>query len=254
MIGIDLTAEIRRKWESNWWLDEKYAEFQEFHGRARVERAMRKVAELFDEQWAERVQSHDFIFNIFAKGLLPLGNLFALGDDLAAVEGSPKLGRVMKDLRGADFLSAHVELLLAAQLARQGHTISFRPPVPGEREADFISAFDSQSVYFESKRMNNPQETVVMQEVTDAVRIGISDLDREFRDGGWGHEIVLEGDVTIRATRTGKETVVSEVVQQIAASLADAKTAGVETYFTIPGIATIQAGPGLPTFDRLAAF
>ncbi len=178
MTEAELRVEIRRKWESLWWRKSQYEEYHEKIG-PRLNEAMQRVSELFNEEWARYALSHPMLANVFSEGTHPLSNLFPLGDDLITLEGSKNLDRLVEELRGPGFHSAHLELLLAAQLKRCTHTIEFKPSVPGGREADFVATFHSQTAYFEIKRMEEPDEYVYMRAATSRVIFALGDLDRE---------------------------------------------------------------------------
>lgn len=243
----ELRVEIRRKWNSVWWRKDQYAEYHAKIG-PRLNQAMEKVRELFNEEWARHALSHPMLPNVFAEGIHPLSNLFPLGDDLITLEGSKNLGRLIDELRGPGFHSAHLELMLAAQLKRCSHTIEFKPPVPGGREADFVAKLHPQMTYFEIKRLEEPDEYVYMRAATSQVIFALGGIDRELTARGWGHIIELEAEATRRITKaddTNRRAVITEIAEEVRKGLVSAARGNDHIDITIPGIARIEAGPGL---------
>lgn len=167
-------------WREKWWLQDQYASaYRDRRNAEEVDRAISRLAEVFDGEWERKTPRHQMHYWLACTGLLPLQFLFGFGNDLLAVEGSRRLPSLIEDLRRAsEFESARFELEIAAHLKRCGHDIEFRSRVPNGKESDFVARFEVQQVFFEIKRLRESQTQLALNALVQSISFSVSDLTR----------------------------------------------------------------------------
>jgi len=166
---------------------------------ADVDAKIEQVARIFDASWGARTGFHPVHYWLLSQGLEPLQFLIGLGSDLRTVDGSPGLSSLIRCLRQPrEFESTLLELSLGAFLAASGHTIEFRPGLPNGKEADFLARKNSNSVFFEVKKMRESEAQVAASNFSSRLGFALTDLVRP-PDGplaGFHYNVQLSSTLT----------------------------------------------------------
>jgi len=142
-----------------------------------IDRAVARVAELFDEAWASDCQGHPAALWLLSKGTGPLGFLYELGADLLEMDRAPRIRALIHGLKQpSNFPGVRFELGMAAVLKRSGFAVEFRPPSPGGKAADLAVKRGSEEVFFELKRLDETIIQSAAQHLTEQIMFATSDV------------------------------------------------------------------------------
>jgi hypothetical protein len=167
-------------WRSRWWAEDQYVHAIEGKiSLADVDAKIERVARIFDASWGVRTGFHPVHYWLLSRGLEPLQFLIGLGSDLEKVAGSPGLNSLIRCLREPrEFESTLLELSLGAILAASDHAIEFRPRLPNGKEADFSACKNSNSVFFEVKKMRESEAQAAASNFSSRLGFALTDLAR----------------------------------------------------------------------------
>lgn len=161
-----------------WWHEEQYR--GDLRGQPtldQIDRAVERVAKLFDEKWFSSCQGHPAAFWLLAKGTGPLGFLYELGADLLDMDDALRIQSVAHDLRQpSHFPGVRFELGVAALLKRSGYAVEFRPSSPTGKHADILARKASEAVFIELKRLDQTKVDAAVQHLTEQIMFATSDI------------------------------------------------------------------------------
>ena len=239
----------RRWWESRWWREEEYARlYRERVPPERVDRAMFRLAEVYDEKWAEQTPRHPMYGWLSATGTGPLQALADFGQELLALDGSLRLPSVVHDLRQeSHFESARLELQIAARLRVCGHSIEFRPALPNGRQSDFVARHSAEQVYFEIKCLRESELQRALQRLSWSISEAFLDLVRNSDHpalSGQTYEVNLDPWVTtvLGLGDTSDAALIESFKNKILAELRKRLEDSQPLSFAIPQLATVVIG------------
>lgn len=154
-----LKSGIKMNFEERWWLKKEYQ--PNGYQDNEIERAMNKILQIFDTQWAEDVldqrKNHLMIGYLVEKGSYPLSILIGLGNDLIEIESLKNSDRLIKDIKnGTKFISTAFEAEIAAECVKRGFDVELYPALCG-KTPDLKIIFDSKVVYFEITEIHPSQ-------------------------------------------------------------------------------------------------
>lgn len=238
----------RQLWwgEDEWWREPQYtAPFADRLSPDEISRSVRRVAKVFDAEWATASQGHPAWYWLRMKGSLPLGYLFGLGDDLLSLEGCLRLPSAEHDLRQAShYDSTRLELGLAARFRRQGYAVELRPSLPTGKEADFVVRRGPETVFFEVKWFAEPTGNWARNELSHSLISGIGQL----FEGQHRH---LSFDVQVSPSMADLIGADQAIDAAVAWGVTDAVVSGIKEHlatgatsfeFEIPGVAYVSVG------------
>lgn len=136
-----------------WWHEDRYrCELRDSPTLDGIDRAIERVAQLFDERWVASSEGHPAICTLWMRGTMPLEFLYELGSDLLVLKDAKRLPSILHDLKQASHYSGvRFELEIAALLRRSGFDVEFRPPAYGGRFVDLVARRGAEESFFELK-------------------------------------------------------------------------------------------------------
>jgi hypothetical protein len=230
-----------------WWLTEEYAQvYREKISLDEMDRAIRRVADVFTKKWQDVTPQHPVYYWLLSKGLVPLDFLYVLGKNLIALEECLRLPSVVRDLRHpGDYESAMLEVGIAAHLRRAGHQIEFRPKLPNGKSSDFVADSKGQQAYFEVKRLRESDRQLAIGDLGNLIASELMDLTSSPirpRIQGKHYEVVIDAAVFYslgkgcetdhQIIQTVRECIAQEVVRRLDTNL--------PLQFVIPSVATVK--------------
>lgn len=160
-----------KAWQMQFWFGEQWWREERYRGDLpgnptldQIDRAMERVAKLFDEKWWHECLGHPAQLSLFAKGTGPLSFIYELGADLLEIDGSLRSASVVHDLKqSSHFLGVRFELRVAAMLKRRGYDIEFRPVSSNGKSADIAARRGPETVFLELKRLDESKRAACVQ-------------------------------------------------------------------------------------------
>ena len=234
-------------WRKKWWLEEQYTRV--YKGKAspaEVDKAICRVAEVFDLNWGRRTPRHPIYYWLLSTGLVPLQALYGLGRDLLILDGSLRLTSVIDDLKNpCNYESAMFEVDIAAHLKRCLHSIEFRPRLPNGKESDFVARFEGQQVYVEIKRLQESQTQLALNHLSQSVAFSLSDLTKRST-----HSAVKEANYKVEfdtglvgllgGDPESDEAVIERIKQRILEEVSERAERNQPIDFVIPSVARVS--------------
>jgi hypothetical protein len=231
-----------------WWHEDQYRDVLRGNPTLdEIDRAMARVAEVFDEEWSSDFHGHPAALWLLSKGTGPLGFLYGLGADLLEMDGTLRIRAVVHGLKQpSDFPGVRFELGMAALLKRSGFAVEFRPPSPGGKAADLAVTKGSEEVFIELKRLDETKIQAAVQYLTEHIMFTTSDIMSErFADANAPKCAIdlspdvlglLSGDPELDAivTSTYNNIIREELLRHRGKSLPVA--------FSIPSVANVRIG------------
>jgi len=164
-----LKSGIKMNFEERWWLKKEYQ--PNGYQDNEIERAMNKILQIFDTQWAEDVldqrKNHLMIRYLVEKGSYPLSILIGLGNDLIETESLKNSERLIKDIKnGTKFISTAFEAEIAAECVKRGFDVELYPELCG-KIPDLKIIFDSKVVYFEITEIHPSRDMCSLHKTLD---------------------------------------------------------------------------------------
>jgi len=121
---------------SRWWTEKQHVQRYPIE---ESDKALENLFEVFNERWLKdtldgwagrRRQPHSLIDSLVARGLYPLVILVELGKDLQVAKHLKNFDLLVKELRDpSKFISAWLELELAAHCLRTGYAVELYPKI-----------------------------------------------------------------------------------------------------------------------------
>lgn len=146
--------------KSKWWTEKQYAQRYPIE---ESDKALENLFEVFNESWLkaaldgwanQRRQPHSLVDSLVAQGLHPLVILVELGKDLQVVKHLKNFDLLVKGLRDpSKFISAWLELELAAHCVRTGYVVELYPKIRAKMP-DLRLFIDGEGLFVEIKEVH----------------------------------------------------------------------------------------------------
>jgi hypothetical protein len=183
MVSWARSESMRFWYGETWWHEDQFrGELSGNPSIAEVDRAVERVADLFDETWFVSCHGHPAVQWLLFRGIIPLQFLYGLGVDLLEVEGINRSQSLFNDLKVASqFRSAHFELGIASLFRRNGFTIQFRPDSAAGKHADLVVRIGDEEAFYELKRMEEAKSQDAVHQLATYLMMAASEIiDRRF--------------------------------------------------------------------------
>jgi len=159
-----------------WWHEDCYRDRREGDpALTQIDRAIERVAELFDRKWWGGCVGHPALAWLTVIGAGPLEPLYELGRDLLEMDGATRMRSILRALKEADhYPGARFELQVAAILKRSGLAVEFSPPSRNRRKADLVARAGSEEVFFELKNLDSAQVQVAVDHLQEQMMFALA--------------------------------------------------------------------------------